>query len=91
VVLGRLENGSFITEIVAVTNNMGDVLPQVHSHSGRLWVDWIDFEATDGSGELGWTRLNAQGQWETIRFETFANYTEREYRTRGGARMKAIE
>jgi hypothetical protein len=54
-------------------------------------VDWIDFETTQGSGELAWTRLNAQGQWEAIRYEPFANYLEREYRTRGGARLKAIE
>jgi hypothetical protein len=91
VVLGRLENGSFVTEVVAITNNLGAVQPQVHSHSGKLWVDWIDFEDPDGSGELAWTRLNAQGQWEMIRYEPFADYLEREYRTRGGARMKAIE
>jgi len=91
VVLGRFENGSFVTEVVAVTNNLGSVQPQVHSHAGRLWVDWIDYEATDGSGDLAWTRLNAQGQWEAIRYEAFANYLEREYRTRGGARLKAIE
>lgn len=91
VVLARLDNGSFVPEVVAVTNNLGSVEPQVHSHAGKLWVDWIDYETPEGSGELAWTKLNSQGQWETIRYEAFANYTEREYRTRGGARLKAIE
>ena len=91
VVLARLDNGSFTTEIVAVTNNLGSVEPQVHSHTRRMWVDWIDYETPEGSGELAWTRLDAQGQWEAIRYEPFADYLEREYRTRGGARMRAIE
>jgi hypothetical protein len=91
VVLARLDNGSFVPEIVAVTNNLGSVDPQVHSHAGKLWVDWIDFETTEGSGELAWTRLNAQGQWDTIEYVPFADYLEREYRSRGGARLRAIE
>jgi hypothetical protein len=91
VVLARYENGAFTTEVVAMTNNLGDVRPQVHSQSGRIWVDWVDSEATDGSGELAWTRQDSQGQWETIQFETFANREQRDFLVRGGARMKAIE
>jgi hypothetical protein len=91
VVLARFENGAFTPEVVAMTNNLGDVRPQVHGHSGHLWVDWVDHETSGGSGELAWTRQNAQGQWEAIRFEPFADREQRDYLARGGARMKAIE
>jgi hypothetical protein len=91
VVLARFEGGAFIPEVVAMTNNLGDVRPQVHSHGGHIWVDWVDHETTEAAGELGWTRLDAQGQWEVIQFEPFANREQRDYRVRGGARMKAIE
>lgn len=91
VVLARFENGTFTPEIVAMTSNPGAVRPQVHSHSGRLWVDWIDSETTGGSGEIAWTRLDAQGQWEFVRYEPFADYAEREYHVRAGTRLRAIE
>jgi hypothetical protein len=91
VVLARFEGGAFTPEVVAMTNNLADVRPQVHSHGGHLWVDWVDHETTGGSGELAWTRLSSQGQWEAIQFEPFANREQRDYRVRGGARMKAIE
>lgn len=91
VVLARFEGGAFTPEVVAMTNNLGDVRPQVHSHAGHLWVDWVDHETTGGSGELAWTRLNAQGQWEAVQFEPFANREQRDYLVRGGARLRAIE
>ncbi len=91
VVLARVENGGFIPEIVAMTNNLGEVRPQVHSHAGHLWVDWVDTETTGNSGELAWTRINAQGQWEPTRYEPFANREERDYRVRGGVRLQAIQ
>jgi hypothetical protein len=90
VVLARYENGVFVPEVVAITNNLGEVRPEVHSHGGKLWVDWIDYEDGTGGGELAWTRLNASGQWEPIRYEPFGNYEQREHLVRGGARMKAI-
>jgi hypothetical protein len=90
-VLARLEEDGFTPEIVAMTNNLGEVRPQVHSHAGHLWVDWVDAETTGSSGEIAWTRLNAQGQWEPIRYEPFANREQRDYRTRGGVRMQAIQ
>ena len=91
VVLARLDNGTFIPEVVAVTENLGDVEPQVHSHSGHLWVDWVDAQTTGGSGEIAWTRLTAAGQWEVIRYAPFANIGERNFITRGGTRMQAIQ
>ena len=91
IVLARFENGAFTPEVVAMTNNAGDVRPEVHSHAGRIWVDWVDSETTGGSGEVAWTRQNAQGQWETTCYEPFANYEEREYLVRRGVRIEAIQ
>ena len=91
VVLARYENGDFTPDVVAMTNNAGNTGPQVHSHAGRLWVDWVDHELTDGSGEVAWTRLNAQGQWEAIHYEAFADHEEREYLVRGGVRIQVIQ
>jgi hypothetical protein len=91
VVLARYDNGAFTTEIVAMTNNLGEVFPQVHGAAGRLWVDWIDTETTAGSGELAWIRQDAQGQWETVQYAPFADRVERDYLVRGTARILAIE
>jgi hypothetical protein len=86
VVLARRDAGSFVPEIVAITSYTGEARPEVHSHLGRLWVDWID-----SASELAWTRLDAQGHWESLRYETFASVEEREYFVRGAARSKATE
>jgi len=91
VVLARAESGGFTPEVVAMTNNLGNVRPQVHSHGGHLWVDWVDTETTEGSGEIAWTRMIVQGQWEAIDYEAYADRAEREYRTRGTVRLRAIE
>ena len=91
VVLSRYEGGVFVPEIVAMTSHLGEVRPQVHSHAGQLWVDWVDAETTGGSGEVAWTRLDAEGHWVPIQYEPYANYEEREYLVRGGVRMKAIQ
>jgi hypothetical protein len=91
VVLARLDSGVFTPEVIAMTNNLGDVYPQVHSHAGRLWVDWVDAETSEGSGEIAWTRMNAQGQWEPIHFDAFASYVEREYKVRSGVRVEVIQ
>jgi hypothetical protein len=91
VVLARYENGDFTTEVVAMTNNASNTRPQVHSHAGRLWVDWVDYELTDGSGEIAWTRLSAQGQWEPFHYDVFADYEAREYLVRGGVRIQVIQ
>jgi hypothetical protein len=90
VVLARQDAAAFTPEIVAMTNNLGDVRPEVHSHLGRFWIDWIDAES-GGSGEVAWTRLDAQGHWEPLHYELFANQEQRDYFVRGGVRMKAIQ
>jgi hypothetical protein len=91
VVIARYESGTFITEVVAMTNYTGEVRPQVHSHGGKLWVDWIDTETTGHSGELAWTRIDPQGQWEPISFQPYDGIEEREFLVRGSARMLAIQ
>lgn len=91
VVLARFEGGAFVPEIVAITNNLGDVRPEVHSHAGHIWVDWIDTETTGGSGEAAWTRLDAQGHWEPIHYEPFVSPAQRDYFVRGATRMQAIQ
>jgi hypothetical protein len=35
--------------------------------------------------------MNAQGQWEAIRYDTFANYEEREYKVRSGVRVEVVQ
>ncbi len=90
VVLARRDVDGFVPEVVAVTSNSGDVVPQVHSHAGRIWVDWIDGQnPATGAGEVAWTRLDPQGGWETIRYEPFTGYEQREYFVRGTVRGKA--
>ena len=90
VVLARYDGGAFVTEVVAMTNNLGTVSPQVHSHAGRLWVDWVDAE-NRSAGELAWTRLDGAGHWEPIHYLSFGTYAEREYFARGTIRMQAIQ
>ena len=90
IVLARQDGAGFTPEIVALTNNLGEVRPQIHSQSGRVWIDWVDAE-TSGSGEVAWTRLDAQGQWEPLRYEPFASVEQRDYLVRGGVRMKALQ
>ena len=91
VVIARYESGSFVTEVVAMTSFPGNNRPQVHSHGGKLWVDWIDAETSGNAGELAWTRLDAQGQWEPIGYQSYGNTEEREFLVRGAARMLAIQ
>ena len=91
VVLAKLQGGAFITEVVAITSNIGNVRPEVHAHAGRLWVDWIDAQTSGGSGELAWTRLDAQGQWEPIQYSPFANVEQRDYLVRGGVRLQVVD
>jgi len=90
IVLARYDSGAFTPEIVAMTNNLGDVRPQVHSQSGRLWVDWVDAQS-GSSGEFGWTRLDAQGHWEPIHFQGFGNREQRDYLGRGAIKLLALQ
>jgi hypothetical protein len=90
VVLARYDGSAFVTEVVAMTNNLGTVVPQVHTQGGRFWVDWVDAE-NGSAGEVGWTRLDPQGHWEPLHYVAFGNYSEREYFVRGTVRSQAIQ
>lgn len=91
VVLARLEAGAFVPEVIAVTNNDAEVFPEVHSHSGRFWVDWIDAHgATEFQGEIAWLRLGTDGQWETARYESFPDRLQRDLLLRRAIQLKAL-
>jgi hypothetical protein len=89
VVLARQDGSGFVPEVVALTNNLGDVWPQVHSQSGKVWVDWIDAE-NNGSGEIAWTRVDAQGHWDPLHYEPFASPGEREFLVHAAVKLKAL-
>jgi hypothetical protein len=83
-------DGGFVHELVAPTNHPDAMWPQVHSHNGRLWVDWIDFTAGDPFiGEMAWQQLEA-GNWSSVSYEPFANEEELDYHVRGSIRMQVI-
>ena len=72
--------------MMAITYFTGKVRPEVHSASGRIWVDWVD-----AANEMAWTRHDSQGQWEPARYEPYSSTEEREYLVRGAIRLKAIQ
>ena len=84
VVLSRRDSTGFVKEIVAGSSFGGALCPEVHSHDGRLWLDWFDAE-----GEVAWTRRDALGHWSPLRYETFSSAMEREFFVRGWVRFKA--
>lgn len=84
IVVARSSGSGFSPEIVAVTNNTGPVRPEIHSANDRLWLDWIDAD-----GEMAWTRLDSQGQWEPTQYEPFSTVEQRELFVRGTIRFKA--
>jgi hypothetical protein len=87
IVLSRLEPGGFVQEIVAQTGHDGVVRPEVHSHAGRIWVDWVDDDDV-----VAWTRFDPVADvWTPIRTELFSGIEEREFHVRGAVRAKAIE
>jgi hypothetical protein len=89
IVIARQDGAAFTPEIVALTNNLGAVRPEIHSQSGKVWIDWVDAE-TSGSGEVAWTCIDSQGQWQPLQYEPFANVEQRDYLVRGAVRMKAL-
>jgi len=90
VVLARYETGGIVAEIVATTNNTTNVFPEVHSQSGKLWLDWIDAHgATEFEGETAWTRLGSGG-WEVVHYDPFANREERDFLVRREIKLEAL-
>lgn len=77
-------------EVVAVSSFAGDTWPQIHSHAGALWIDWVDAEAPTGAGELAWKRRGAGSDWEPTQYEAYVSPFDREYHVRPGVRLQAI-
>lgn len=84
IVLSRREPEGFVEEIVATTNHDAPLWPRAHSHSGRMWVDWID-----SSTSFAWTRLGAGG-WEPLRYEPYADVEERDFLVREAIRIRVV-
>ena len=57
--------------------------PQVHSRSGKLWVDWIDFTNGPFNGDVAWTKRQNSGDWTTVELEDFTSEEELVYFVRG--------
>jgi hypothetical protein len=76
--------------VIASSSFAGDTLPQIHSHAGALWVDWVDAEAPTGAGELAWKRHASGSTWEPTQYEPYASPFERDYHVRPGIRLEAI-
>ncbi|HEX6851037.1 MAG TPA: hypothetical protein VF139_06485 [Candidatus Polarisedimenticolaceae bacterium] len=76
--------------VVATSSFAGGALPQIHSHAGVLWIDWVDAEAPTGAGELAWKRRDAPSTWGATRYEPYASPFDRDYHVRPGLRLQAI-
>ncbi len=86
VVLARWNGSAWIQEIMAISSFDDRMDPQVHSHNGTLWIDWID-----DTGEAAWTRWNPSTGWDALQYETFSGIEEREFHVRGAIRSLAIQ
>jgi len=86
IVLARYDSllAEFVPEVLASTHRIGDVHPEVRSHSGRFWVEWIDAD-----NEIAWIRQDLQGQWEAPRYEPYSSKLEL-FLARAGLRLRAV-
>ena len=92
VVVAAYEDGTFISEIVATSNNAWELWPAARSHAGRLWVEWIDSTgASECPGEFGWIRWDSNVlQWGPKQIDPFATREERDFKVRPGIRLEAV-
>jgi hypothetical protein len=86
VVLARWTGTTWIPEVMAISTYDDRMDPQVHSHGGTLWIDWID-----GGDEAAWTRWNPSTGWDPVQYESFDDWMEREFHVRGAIRMLAVQ
>ena len=77
---------TFYPQVVAVSNHGGTLWPQVHTHAGKLWLDWID-----SADEMAWIRLLPLGSWSPTQYEVFLNTVQLEFFVRGKIRTAAIQ
>jgi hypothetical protein len=92
VVVAAYENGTFISQIVATSNNPWGLWPAARSHAGRFWVEWIDSTGTsEFPGEFGWVRWDSNLlQWGPKQIDPFATREERDFKVRPGIRLEAV-
>ena len=83
VVVSRSVEGGFEPQVVAITHNADEVWVRIHSHAGRLWVDWLD-----AAGEVAWTRQSTSG-WQPVAIEPYGSLEDRDYFVRGRVRALA--
>jgi hypothetical protein len=85
IVMATRNGSTFTTETVEISYFPEKNWPEIHSAAGRLWIDWVDSE-----DQVGWIRLNPQGQWDPVEHEPYANSEELLYRIRGTIRLDVI-
>lgn len=86
IVVATHDGSSFSTETVEISYFTDKNWPEIHSASGRLWIDWVD-----SAGAVAWTRQNPQGQWEPVEYEPYSSAEELWFRIRGGIRLQVIQ
>jgi len=79
VVIARYENGAFVAEVLAITQNLEPVWPQIHARGARLWADW-----EDAPGQMLWTaRDDSTGIWGSVQAEPYTTEEQRSFFVRG--------
>ena len=84
IVLSQDVEGTFIPQVVTISNYEGAISAQVHSSNGKLWVDWIDSDQ-----EAAWSRMGSGGQWEPVQTMPYADEMELRYHVRGAIKQIA--
>jgi len=85
IVLAEKVGDTFDAQVLAVSNHGGALWPQVHSHNGKLWLEWID-----SADEMAWIRMQSIGGWSPAQYEVFLNTEQLEFFVRGTIRTAAI-
>jgi hypothetical protein len=85
IVVATDEPGGFVKETITLTSHLEPNRPEIHTAGGKLWLDWVDAD-----DQMAWTRSQPSGGWDSIRLESFGDYTERELFVRGRIRWGAL-
>jgi len=86
VILANWNGQSFVPQVLALSNHDGELWPRLHSHSGRMWLEWIDAD-----DQMAWFRFENEQGWSPRQWESFATVEEREFHVRGAIRIKATQ
>jgi hypothetical protein len=86
VILANWNGQSFVPQVLALSNHDGELWPRLHSHSGRMWLEWIDAD-----DQMAWFRFENEAGWSPKQWESFATVEEREFHVRGAIRIKATQ